>query len=587
MAKQAPLDTELEKYIFDPENPRGFKVYDLLLRIIKERNNVAFFATDFLFEIFKAEIFDEGMRKKLWDLPQNYVELNLKEKKEIALNNISEEEFMTYVESRLTATFHKQMDSFFAYYLSVRISVNYTYSVINFNDWTNINQIAIAEMRSNGSRIFKSGEPETPSSKKLHGVIFLTENRNDYLSKFDFMQTSVLITTLDNFEAIKNEIDFPKGIFKPLLLRKIEDIHLLLNILRRDVALSSHQENKANLTTQALYLENLSIKNYFTIQEITLSNLSKYKEIYFLGENGVGKTLLLQAIVLALKGNENAGDVINFTKQNPFEKTLALKATDNQKGEYHYAKHADEQTTSFENVVAYGVQRMRFDRKEKEREGYLTLFTAAAQLDDPVEWLRYLDHKRSRKETTGVELETAKAFLKAIIPYPVEIEVTADEVYFIERESKLTFSQLSDGFKSVMIWLGDLIIRLSQKQPQVTRLEDFTGVVLIDEIDLLLHAKWQRNVMHQLRTWFPNLQFIITTHSDIVILGASRDAVFYKLYKENGFTQVSEPYLNENMADMMANVLLTSPLFELETARMSAFSKEKGEMKERVGQKNN
>jgi predicted ATP-binding protein involved in virulence len=63
---------------------------------------------------------------------------------------------------------------------------------------------------------------------------------------------------------------------------------------------------------------------------------------------------------------------------------------------------------------------------------------------------------------------------------------------------------------------------------------------LIDEIELHLHPKWQYGFMQKLRDTFPLLQFIVTTHSPTVLLGASMDAVYYHIYKKEGIVAVSE-----------------------------------------------
>jgi len=79
----------------------------------------------------------------------------------------------------------------------------------------------------------------------------------------------------------------------------------------------------------------------------------------------------------------------------------------------------------------------------------------------------------------------------------------------------------------------------------VENIVDFQGVVLIDEIELHLHPKWKYNFMKKLRETFPLIQFIVTTHSPTVLLGASEEAVFYKIYKEDGEVQISNQIANK------------------------------------------
>ncbi len=152
--------------------------------------------------------------------------------------------------------------------------------------------------------------------------------------------------------------------------------------------------------------------------------------------------------------------------------------------------------------------------------------------------------------------------MKDILDNNVEIEVSPDGVVFTERGTSLEFNQLSDGYKSILIWVSDLIVKLSKVQARVTSTKDFEGVVLVDEIDLHLHPKWSYSIVAKLRNWFPKIQWIFTTHSPIITLAASPDAVFYKLYKENGEIKVSQPIKKLNMT---ANSLLTSLLWRLDS----------------------
>ncbi|MFM2056979.1 MAG: hypothetical protein RLY71_1364 [Pseudomonadota bacterium] len=82
-----------------------------------------------------------------------------------------------------------------------------------------------------------------------------------------------------------------------------------------------------------------------------------------------------------------------------------------------------------------------------------------------------------------------------------------------------TFSELSDGYRNVVAIAADLAIKAAMLNPQLAEkaLEMTPGVVLIDELDLHLHPKWQRRVIGDLRRTFPMLQFICTTHSPFLI----------------------------------------------------------------------
>ena len=83
----------------------------------------------------------------------------------------------------------------------------------------------------------------------------------------------------------------------------------------------------------------------------------------------------------------------------------------------------------------------------------------------------------------------------------------------------LDLSQLSDGERSLLAIVCDLGRRLALANPLLDAPLHGAGVVLIDELELHLHPKWQRDVTEKLRATFPNIQFIATTHSPFVIQG--------------------------------------------------------------------
>ncbi len=316
----------------------------------------------------------------------------------------------------------------------------------------------------------------------------------------------------------------------------------------------------------------IEIANAFCIKNIKIDNLDDCKEIYFLGENGVGKTLLLQSIINRMNGEEGG---INLT----WEKLYA---------DFEYL-----------NFFAYGVNRFRtglINDEDFDEEGYGTLFNRNAKLIDVEWWLKDIQRKESVGKnplsilTTG-EMKASKISLKTItdlITHIVNFDDTADlkiafdlekdKFVFIERGTPINFENVADGYRSVMIWLCDLLRRLIENQPYIENLDEFYGVVLVDEVDMFLHPKWEYTIVKKLREKLPNIQWFFTTHSPMLILGASEDAVFYKLYKENGITKISEQMKCKDFDNLLSNALITSPLFDMDTARMSSFAKSEKEL---------
>lgn len=87
----------------------------------------------------------------------------------------------------------------------------------------------------------------------------------------------------------------------------------------------------------------------------------------------------------------------------------------------------------------------------------------------------------------------------------------------VKQTQEFNVAQLSDGERNMLALIGDLARRLSILNPSLQNPNDGAGIVLIDEIDLHLHPRWQREVMAKLEATFPNCQFIITTHSPQVL----------------------------------------------------------------------
>ena len=87
----------------------------------------------------------------------------------------------------------------------------------------------------------------------------------------------------------------------------------------------------------------------------------------------------------------------------------------------------------------------------------------------------------------------------------------------VKRRQEFNVAQLSDGERNMLALVGDMARRLSILNPGLRNPNEGSGVVLIDEIDLHLHPRWQREVMTKLTTTFPNCQFIISTHSPQVV----------------------------------------------------------------------
>jgi predicted ATP-binding protein involved in virulence len=93
-------------------------------------------------------------------------------------------------------------------------------------------------------------------------------------------------------------------------------------------------------------------------------------------------------------------------------------------------------------------------------------------------------------------------------------------------EEELNINQLSGGEKGLLAMVGDIARRLAIANPSLDDPLKGEGVILIDEIELHLHPQWQRKIIPDLTSTFPNCQFIVTTHSPQVLSDVERENVF-------------------------------------------------------------
>ncbi|ATR93035.1 AAA family ATPase [Porphyromonas gingivalis] len=120
------------------------------------------------------------------------------------------------------------------------------------------------------------------------------------------------------------------------------------------------------------------------------------------------------------------------------------------------------------------------------------------------------------------QLEAVRQATSQMISGYKNLRIERPRGFVIEKnEEKFAFDQLSDGEKSYIILTADIarLLAMANPSPDENPLLA-SGIILIDEIDLHLHPKWQREVLPQLRKVFPNCQFFITTHSPFVLSSA-------------------------------------------------------------------
>lgn len=92
---------------------------------------------------------------------------------------------------------------------------------------------------------------------------------------------------------------------------------------------------------------------------------------------------------------------------------------------------------------------------------------------------------------------------------------------------KFAMDEMSDGYKNTLSMIGDIAYRMAVLNPMLGDkvLSETPGIVLIDEIDLHLHPKWQQSILNDLNEIFPNIQFIVTSHAPAVINSVPKEQI--------------------------------------------------------------
>lgn len=151
----------------------------------------------------------------------------------------------------------------------------------------------------------------------------------------------------------------------------------------------------------------------------------------------------------------------------------------------------------------------------------------------------------------------------------VETKSGFDEIYVTNDSEKVKISQLSDGQRIFMSLVADLTRRLVLLNPNISNPMNGQGIVIIDEIELHLHPKWQQGIILSLQTVFPNIQFIVTTHSPQVLSTVDYRSVRVLDYDKDGNQIAGVPeYQTKGVAsaDILARIMHTDSIPDIEEA---------------------
>ena len=175
----------------------------------------------------------------------------------------------------------------------------------------------------------------------------------------------------------------------------------------------------------------------------------------------------------------------------------------------------------------YGPQLNHSDSPLEER--FITLFDERAALYQCEAWLKDLERLALRHGNASPQQKTfeeIKQLIVELLPNIDEVQLLDEGPQFWYKGQPVSIQELSDGYRSMFALIVDLLRWLEMLRTDTTLpLNEAAGVVLIDEIDAHLHPKWQREVGFLLTRIFPNIQFIVTSHSPFVAMAAGEGAL--------------------------------------------------------------
>jgi energy-coupling factor transporter ATP-binding protein EcfA2 len=371
------------------------------------------------------------------------------------------------------------------------------------------------------------------------------------------------------------------------------------------------------------------------VEELTLENIKCFEKQTFrcagehgafpwvtlLGENGVGKSTVLQALGLLLAGPEGANQLLTrpagWLRDESKVGKLSARIHKSERDPGDYGEKKKRAAFSFTFFVT-GAQKLTIRNKEytepaivensdrtlswlrqnafpSKGKGWFaagfgafrrltrrhqiivpslqtperyTSFLSQFNENEPLavfeQWFVHLDYRiaKDRDNVAQRLMDLGVAAINKVLPGGAKFDSVSSNggILFDIEGQKVPTLGLSDGYRSVLALAGDLIWRLLMAFPESDDPLQEGGAVLIDELDIHLHPVWQRLIPGLLRQLFPKLQFIATTHSPFIAAGAGKDAVTYRLSWEGGRISVSPL---PDLAFLSVDKVLLSPAFGL------------------------
>lgn len=286
--------------------------------------------------------------------------------------------------------------------------------------------------------------------------------------------------------------------------------------------------------TKTQNIAQIKIRNFRNIEDLTiifpdvLDNKNPW--LILLGENGAGKSSILKAIALTLMAAEKRQeldlDAREFVRREAEEGYVEIQITGytepfrldfNKSDAQFYGNDKVLQTLFF----CYGGTRLLPNKQSPPRDlndysRVSNLFNPFLPLINASDWLLNIPEAQFGFSARAIKQICTKDDEKILVRVP---SVNPTDVMlrseFLNTSDRLEV--LSDGYQSIIALVSDILEIMLKHYDLV---DDSEGIILIDEIDVHLHPRWKIEIVSLLRKVFPRVQFIVTTHDPLCLLGS-------------------------------------------------------------------
>ena len=346
-----------------------------------------------------------------------------------------------------------------------------------------------------------------------------------------------------------------------------------------------------------MFIKRLQLKNFRGFVELDLdfseTNANRNRTL-ILGENGTGKSNILKAIALVTAGSDALGELLGDVAQwirfgeKACEISLEMTTKEGKSREIYLELHHGDSLGSVISRSYKSLQEIDSALKYADRNYFVVGYGASRTIVGGENQIRSRGKRPNRAQCVATLLDKNEG-LNSLEEWALNLHYQSEEEglaivqrvfdflpgiefdHIDRKERKLLLktpdgvvplSSLSDGYQNMAGWIGDLLFRISEtfqdyKDPLNTR-----GVLLLDEIDLHLHPRWQASLLDFIRETFPNMQLIASTHSPFTAQQAGINELYILERRENG---LSLEAFNGNPQELLLHQLVMSDVFGMET----------------------